>query len=102
MRTEVFDSGVHDADSNIPLPFNLFPTRKHRYWKRAAPQRQERPSFEVVCRGLGCRTAKARLTSQLTAIAELKWEWDPLVLNGNAKKAPILRFTLRQEDRRQE
>ena len=47
-----------------------------------------------------CRTAKARrnqaiLTSQLTAIAELKRERDPMALNGNAKKAPILRLSLR-------
>jgi hypothetical protein len=46
-----------------------------------------------------CRTAKARrnqaiFTSQLTAIAELKREREPLALTGNAKNAPILQFSL--------
>jgi hypothetical protein len=56
--------------------------------------------FEMVYRvgrgaGQPARRNQAIFMSQLTAIAEPKRERNPLVLNGNAKKAPILRFSLR-------
>ena len=66
-------------------------TNRRRDARHIKPQQSGR----VRCRTAKVRRNQAIFMSQLTAIAELKREWGPLVVNGNAKKAPILQFSLR-------